>query len=109
MNKFKYERLPSIYYWCGHLDHNNKDYKLWIQSNGTLTSEQQQFGPNLKAPPYRSIGRDVIYVPGYYEERKRSMQVEKRAEMATRAKIRMDSTIVQPGMPCSDMEVEGLR
>ena len=91
------------------MDHNNKDYKLWIQSNGTLTSEQQHFGPNLRAPLYRSTGRDVIYVPSYYEERKRSMQAEKRAEMATRAKIRMDLTIVQPGMPCSDMEVEGLR
>lgn len=27
---FKYERLPSICYWCGHLDHDNKDCELWI-------------------------------------------------------------------------------
>lgn len=37
--KFKYERLPSICYWSGHLDHDDKDCDLWIQSNGTLTSE----------------------------------------------------------------------
>ena len=107
--KFKYERLSSICYWCGQLDHNNKDYELWIQSNGTLTSEQQKFGPNLRTPPYRSTGRDVIYVPSYYEERKCSMQAKKRAEMVAQAKIRTDSTIMQLGMPCSNMEVEGLR
>ena len=39
--KFKYERLLSICYWCGHLDHDDKDCDLWIQSNGTLTTEQQ--------------------------------------------------------------------
>ena len=28
--KFKYERLPSICYWCGCLDHNDRDCDLWI-------------------------------------------------------------------------------
>ena len=39
--KFKYEGLPSLCYWCGHLDHDDRDRDLWIQSNGTLTSEHQ--------------------------------------------------------------------
>lgn len=38
--QFKYEHLLSICYWCGHLDPDNKDCNLWIQSNGMLTSEQ---------------------------------------------------------------------
>ena len=28
--KFKYERLLRICYWCGHLDHDDKDCDLWI-------------------------------------------------------------------------------
>ena len=51
---------------------------------------------------------DFIYVPGYYKERKRSMQARKRAEMAARVKVRIDPTIMPPRVPCSNMEVEGL-
>ena len=45
--KFRYEHLPSICYWCGRLDHDDRDCDLWIQSNGTLKMDQQQFGPFL--------------------------------------------------------------
>ena len=41
---FKYKRLPNVCYWCGRLDHNDRDCELWIESNGTLTTDQQQFG-----------------------------------------------------------------
>lgn len=105
--KFKYERLPSLCYWCGHLDHDDRDCDLWIQSNGTLTSEHQQFGPNLRAPPYRSTGRDVIYVPGYYKERKRSSQVQRRVEMEARVEARPDAATVPPVVPVPDMVMEG--
>ena len=66
---FKYERLPNICYWCGCLTHDDKNCELWIQSRGTLTTEQQQYGPNLRSPPFRLAGKDVIYVPGYYDRR----------------------------------------
>ena len=36
---FKYEWLPNVCYWCGHLDHNDRDCELWIESNGTLTTD----------------------------------------------------------------------
>ena len=30
--RFKYKRLPNICYWCGCLDHDDKDHALWIKS-----------------------------------------------------------------------------
>ena len=86
--KFRYEHLPSICYWCGCLDHNDRDCNLWIQSNGSLKMDQQQFGSFLRASPYESFGRDMIYMLGYYEE-KSSKAREKKAKivahMAARA------------------------
>lgn len=41
---FKYERLPSIYYWYGCLTHGDKDCDLWINSEGTLTVEDRKYG-----------------------------------------------------------------
>ena len=37
---FKYERLPNLCYWCGRLDHDDKNCELWIQSKGTLKAEE---------------------------------------------------------------------
>ena len=68
--KFKYERLPNICFWCGHLNHSDKNCELWIDSKGTLTPKQQQFDSSLKAAPYTSVGKDVIYVLGYHERKK---------------------------------------
>ena len=66
---FKYERLLNLCYWCGRLSHDDKNYDLWINNKGSLKVENQQFGPCLRATPYTSAGKDVIYVPGYYENR----------------------------------------
>ena len=46
---FKYERLPNICYWCGCLDHGDKECDLWNQSKGTLQKSSQQFGSWLRA------------------------------------------------------------
>ena len=51
-------------YWCGHLDHGDKQCKLWIQSNGSPSTEKQQFGSFLRASPYQRGSRNVFYVPG---------------------------------------------
>lgn len=45
---FKYERLPNIYYWCGCLDHNDKDCDLWLDSEGSLSKEQRQYGLTIQ-------------------------------------------------------------
>ena len=66
---FKYKRLPNLCYWCGRLSHDDKNCDLWINSKGTLKVKNQQFGSCLRAAPYTSAGKDVIYVPRYYEDR----------------------------------------
>lgn len=57
--QFRYERLPNLSFWCGSLNHADKNCKLWLQSKGTLTVDQQQYNSNLKAAPYTSSGRDI--------------------------------------------------
>ena len=50
---FKYERLPIFCYWCGKVDHDERDCIQWIQSKETLRSEDKQFGAWLRASPDR--------------------------------------------------------
>nr|XP_023904040.1 uncharacterized protein LOC112015827 [Quercus suber] len=42
---FMYERLPNICYWCGLVLHDDKDCIQWLNSRGTLQTDDQQFGP----------------------------------------------------------------
>ena len=46
---FQYERLPIFCYWCGHLNHDERDCKIWIDSGESLQKSDQQYGPWLKA------------------------------------------------------------
>jgi len=66
---FKFERLPNICYWCGFLDHDDNDYDVWIASEGTLKTEQQQFGPSLRAPTFVQSRKFVMVVPRYYKSK----------------------------------------
>ena len=70
---FKYERLPNICYWCGRLTHDDRDCDLWIESEGTIQTDQRAFGPHLRASPFVATRKNVIQVPGYYAEKKKAM------------------------------------
>ncbi|XP_075640421.1 uncharacterized protein LOC142612190 [Castanea sativa] len=50
---FKYERLPIFCYWCGKLDHDERDCLQWIRSKETPRMEEKKFGPWLRAIPNR--------------------------------------------------------
>lgn len=65
---FKNERLSNLCYWCGKMNHDNKSCELWIQSKGILQVFEQQFGPSLRASPYRLMGKAVVVVPGIFEK-----------------------------------------
>ena len=62
---FKYKCLPNICYWCGCLDHNDKDCDIWIESEGTLSTDLQQFGPNIRASAIMASRKQVVSMPGY--------------------------------------------
>ena len=40
---FKYERLPNLCYWSGHLTHHNKDCSVWLKRKGSLSETDKQF------------------------------------------------------------------
>lgn len=52
---FKYKRIPNICYRCGCLNHFNKYCDLWIESEGSLTVEDQEYGPWIRASPVQRI------------------------------------------------------
>ena len=64
---FKYERLPTLCYWCGSLTHDDRDCELWIESKGTLPTEAQQYSAWIKAPPFVQSRRNLVSVPGFYK------------------------------------------
>ena len=66
--RFQYERLPNFCYWCGRLDHGDKQCNLWIRSKGSLSTDKQQFGSFLKVAPYKRGSKNVFYVPGWFEK-----------------------------------------
>ena len=67
---FKYERLPSLCFWCGCLGHEDRDCELWVESEGSLLPESQQFGPWLKAAPFVPSRKYVVKVPGIFNAKK---------------------------------------
>lgn len=67
---FKYERLPNLCYWCGRLTHDDRDCDLWVESEGSLSTEAQQFGPWVKAAPFTPTRRFMIKVPGFFAGKK---------------------------------------
>ena len=74
---FKYERLPNICYWCGCLNHDDRDCKVWLDSEGSLKVEEQQFGPWLCAPPVSRIQKNVISVLGFFHKKKGSLTTQR--------------------------------
>lgn len=71
---FKYERLPNICYWCCCLNHVDKDCDHWIESDGTSTQEDQEYGSWIRTAPAPLNRKLAIRVPGFYKTRKKKNQ-----------------------------------
>jgi len=78
---FKYERLLNLCYWCERLTLNNRDYELWIKSEGTLKIEDRQFGLGLRAPAFVMSRKLGLTVQGYYKVRKKTASSSSHATM----------------------------
>ena len=74
---FKYERLPNICYWCGYLNHDDRDCEAWIESEGSLKEEDNQFGPWLQAAPVSRAQKTVVTIPGFYKKTKGASSIPK--------------------------------
>jgi hypothetical protein len=61
---FRYERLPNFYYWCGCLDHGDKDCDIGLQQRNTSAKEEQQFGAWMRATLDRPPRKTIVIVPG---------------------------------------------
>uniref|UniRef100_A0A7N2R4N7 CCHC-type domain-containing protein n=1 Tax=Quercus lobata TaxID=97700 RepID=A0A7N2R4N7_QUELO len=73
---FKYEQLPNVCYWCGRLNHVDKDCDRWIQSSGTLTKEDHEYVSWLCASPLLAHNNSVLVVPGFYETKKKEIGMD---------------------------------
>ena len=72
---FKYERLPNICYWCGCLNHSDKDCDQWIESDGSLKDEDKEYGPWIRTTVAALNKKSVVRVPGFFEARKKKQQL----------------------------------
>ena len=80
---FKYERLPNLCYWCGRLTHNDRDCDRWIESEGSLTDADKEYGAWLKASPWSGARNSVVEVPGFYSKMKVELTGQRRSDEAT--------------------------
>lgn len=71
---FKYDRLPNLCYWCGCLDHTDKDCETWIQSKGTLKTKDKRYDSSIRALPFYSSKKNIVCVPGYFESQKQKIK-----------------------------------
>ena len=81
--------MTLVCYCCGCFDHDDRDYDVWLNNEGTLTQEQRQFGPNLRVTPFYPSRRQVVSVPGFYKFRQTSSSTTASTSMAEAEKQKM--------------------
>ena len=77
-------------YWCGCLDHSDKDCEKWIESDGTLASSEREYGPWIRAAPTQARQKPEVIVPGFYESRRKGGSQYKSPETGKEAQVRCE-------------------
>ena len=62
---FIYKRLPNLCYWCGFLSHDDKECVVWLSSKGSLSKDEQQFGPWLRASQFNPARKAIVEMQGF--------------------------------------------
>ncbi|KAK7841019.1 uncharacterized protein CFP56_015975 [Quercus suber] len=60
----KFERLPNFCYWCGRVNHTEKDCETWLKDREKLGKEDQQFGEWMRADQFKPVRKSVIVIAG---------------------------------------------
>ena len=60
---FRYERLPIFCYWCGKLDHDDRDCPLSTEINESLEFDRRQYGSWLRADSEKLQRPQLAEVP----------------------------------------------
>ena len=60
----KYERLPNFCYWCGQVNHGERECEMWLHNKGRLRKEDQQYGKWLRADSIRAGRKTVATILG---------------------------------------------
>ena len=50
--------------------HDDKDCEMWVDSEGSLKPEDQQFGTWLRAPPFVAFRKNVVSIPGFFMKKR---------------------------------------
>ena len=61
---FRYERLRNFCYWCGYLDHRDKDCDVRLQQRQSNDQKDYQFGAWLRASSDHPPHKMIVVVPG---------------------------------------------
>ena len=96
---FKYERLPNLYYWCSCLNHDDRDYEVWLDSEGSLKVQEQKFGPWLRAPLVSRVQKNVISMLGFFHRKKGSSSTHKAPVQPRKAPVKSTVSSVAQTTP----------
>ena len=104
---FMYERLPNICYWCGLLSHDDKECEMWLRSKGGMSTDEQQFGPWLRASQFNPARKAIVEVQGF-DSSETNQRLPSRTARSTSLKT-VGSLTANAGKGAATVEEEAMK